>query len=341
MDVLRFKIRRVSFRVGMFLLIAIALLAPYTPAYAISTPDSTPTVVKINIWRNVLETGDTAIFVYENTPYATTPTDYNYSDAFVWRLIDTDGTTELAQATGYNYNERGYGYNVISFYFDAASAPAWEGLYTIRLSGTPAAFTSPPQYSFSVVTADYSSLTATADVKLDIAARILEIAADLDNQWGLSTTYSLLSETEASTTLSIYGQAFFRGAIYGVQAMAPSVFSINITDISTTDRTWASTYVTALSNQYTGTYIGEAFDSGKGFFDVDYNLMGTLILLVIMAGIVFLHWRVGGGNIWRGLIESCPPVVIASRIGLFGLGEIALVAAIGWLYISAKVWKLI
>lgn len=172
---------------GFAVLIALILILGLgSMAYAIDNPDSTPTIEDMDIYRNVLETGDMFILIKENTPYATPPSDYAYDDAYIWRLYDTDGTTELAQSTGYAYHENGYGYNVIGFYLDADDAPTWEQSYIIKLSGTPAAFESPespPTYTYNVELSDYSALTVTQEVLDAISVRVLDIATDLNGEW--------------------------------------------------------------------------------------------------------------------------------------------------------------
>lgn len=327
---------------GAVVLTAILLVTVASPVFAIVLPDSTPTVESKYCYRNVLETGDFLIIVYENTPYSSTP-NVTYSEAFIWRLFDTDGTTELAQALGYTYHNSGYGYNVIAFYFSAENAPDgyWQQPYYITLSGTPSAFESPPKYTYSLQTGDYSSLTDTADVKAAVTATILNLAQDLDIKWGLDADESLLTEAEVGTVLSLYGQAFFRGAIYGVQAMAPNAFPLIITNITAADREWTPEYVDELVAQYEGTDIETAVTAGESLFDVNYNLMGILATLGICVVIIAANWYLAGGNLWRGLIDSAGPLVIAGRLALFGLGELGLLAAVCWLYISAKIWKVI
>lgn len=326
-----------------FILIPIAItisLLIGTPVYAIDLPDSTPNVESIYCYRNVLETGDFFAIFYENTPYASEP-DIGYSEAFIWRFMDTDGETELAQSLGYNYHDSGYGYNVICFYFDAEEAPDWEQIYFLTLSGTPSAFESPPTYTYSIESGDYSSLTVSDEVKTEIAAQVLRLATDLDNKWGLSASNSLLLETETGTVLSIYGEAFFRGAIYGIQAIAPASFRLIINTVITDERTWTTTYVTELEAQNAESYIGPAIEAGERLLDVDYNLMGIIGIFLMCALIVGTHWWLSGGNLWKGAIECCSPLVIATRMGVFGLGELGTIAAISWLYASAKLWKII
>ena len=129
------------------------ILSVSSPAYAIDLPDENPEVIEINAYRNILETADMLVIVYENTPYATTP-NMTYSEAFIWKIYD--GSTEIGYALTSNYHDLGYGYNVISFYFSAADAVTWGEYYYIRLKGLSDAFASPPTYTFQMAAGDYS-----------------------------------------------------------------------------------------------------------------------------------------------------------------------------------------
>lgn len=323
-----------------------AIVVTVVPALAIALPDSAPTIQSINVFRNILETGDMGFFIYENTPYAVPPTDFGYGSAYVWRLIDTDGTTELAQALGYEYHDDGYGFNVIHFYLSAANVTslgvAWQDALFLRLSGTPAAFVTPPVYNFSISSSDYSSYTATADVKSAIADLIRIMAADLNNDWALSSTTTLLDDSETGVVLSVYGQAFFRGAIFGVQSMAPAVFPLVISDVNVTPRTWTTNYTTALAAQSMGTDIDGAVAAGETLLDVSYNLFGLLLVLGMCIVLIVGNWMVSGnGSLWKGGVEAAAPLVISARLGMLGFGELGLIAAICWLYVSAKLWRMI
>lgn len=314
-------------------------LMPCQTALAIDNPDSNPTVEDIWVWRNILETGDVLMIVFENTPYATTPTDYTYSEAFVWRWMN--GTTELAQAEGYDYNEDGYGYNVIGFYLDASDAPAWAGTYTLTLSGKPSAFASPPQYSYNIPSSSYSALTDTDDVQASIADRIITIANDLRSRWGLTSTTTLIQETETATVLSLNGQTFFRGAIYGIQGMAPAAFPLTVASIFTDWATWSDNYTDNLTSQLAGTDIDAGFTAGETFFGTDYNLLGLLLACGMCLTVVIGNWALAGGNLWKGIIDAGGVGVIATRMSLVGLGELSLIAALCFIYISARIWKII
>lgn len=327
-----------SKRVIAGLIIAMLLLSVISmPAFAIDNPDSTPSISSINCYRNILETGDFFIFIVEDTPY-TTPPDTEYASAFVWRLYDTDGATELAQAVGYNYNDNGYNENVIGFYFDADDAPTWGESYYLKLVGTPVAFDTPPTYTFQISSSDYSSLTDSTEVKSAVSTLVIDTAEDLNVDWGLDTNDYLTAAGEVGSVLSLEGETFFRGAVYGIQALAPSAFSIELTNITSEDREWTDDYSTVLESQFTGTYIEDATDAGNTMLDVDYNLFG-LMLLLIFCGVLFVACLSVGGDVWGSLVIAMGLFVIGSRLTLVGLGEVGLVAAIAWLFVSGKVWK--
>lgn len=336
------KMKRLTLGIIAALIVFSGMAKPAHAAF-IDLPDSDPTIVSIDIYRNILETADMLIIVEENTPYASTP-DLQYGSAFVWRLIDTDNTTEIAQALGFSFNEKGYGYNVISFYLSAAeftaAGLAWEDPLKLRLSGTPVAFASPPTFTYDISASDYSSETVPVEVQLAIRDKVILIALDLNIQWALSAALSLVEGTDTTTVLSFNGQAFFRGAIFGIQAMAPAAFPLAISDVDVTDRTWTTGYADNLTGQLTGD-LSAGLVAGQTLLDSNYNLFGLLLILGICAVIIFGNWYLAGGNLWKYFPEVGAVTVIGARMSLMGLGELGLLASLTWLYISAKMWRMI
>lgn len=330
-------------RAGVLLLfVALFTLGLFpTITYAQPAPDSTPTVETVKAYRNVLETGDFFVMLMQNTPYASTPT-IPYSQAFIWQFMSVDGTNVLGEALGYDFNANGYGYNVISFYWSAAQAPAWGLAYKLKLVGTPIAFSSPVSYSvYTMGIGNYSSLTNTIEVKRGIASWVITWVRYLDQKWGLTSSYYLEVQTDTGTYLSSAGESYFRGAIYGCQAVAPAAFQLTISQINTQDRSWGTQYIDALKTMYAGTYLQAAFLAGQSYWQVDYNLMGLLLVIGMCLTIIFEHWIISGGNIWRGMIECAGPLVVAGRLNLIGLGELGLVTAMCWIYVSAKTWRML
>jgi hypothetical protein len=322
------------------LLALILLLTVATPVFAIALPDSTPATPVFNVYRNVLQTGDMLFLIYANIPYATTPAEPIWQ-TYIWRLLKTDNVTELASALPYAFNDNGYGYNLTSMYFDSGNVTAngmvWGTAYPVKLSGNPASFTTPPEYNYTISTGSYSTLTATADVKAALAARILTLGAELNTRWSLAAAYSLLSETESGTVLSIYGEAFFRGAIYGLQGMAPGAFGYVVSALDLTARTWSTTYVTILQNQYNGTWVDTAKDSLDVLFGTGYSL-AWLLLAVLGCFVVLIITAIVSGDAWLGVMDACLVLVVMTRLGFVDLGATGLMAAIAVIYDSSRLW---
>jgi hypothetical protein len=326
------------------ILLVLGILAVFiisaVPAYAaMPNPDNPPTITRINVFRNLLQSGD-MLYVWEaNIPYATTP-DYKVGDAFVWQLLN--GATVLGSNTGFAYHDDGYNYNVYSMYFSAATVTVkgmvWNTAYILRLSGSPAAFTTPPSYNYAV--SGYTTYTSQADNQAALADEIILIASDLNVRWSLTTDYYLSSEIETGTVLSGYGETVFRGAIYGVQAFAPAAFSYVLNDLEVTDRAWGSNYTTNLSNQYSGTWIETARNASMTFLGTTYDLTSLIILLIACVVIAIGNLALTSDH-WNALTDVAFLLVIASRIDVLPLVYLALIAAIAFIYLGMRVWKMI
>lgn len=323
---------------GIISLIILLSLLFTLPALAISLPDSAPSIDGLEIYRNVLEADDMFIFFKEKTPYTAPTTTMDYSQAYVWQLYDTTDTTELARAVGYDYAYYGYNENIIGFYFSAADAPAWGAAYFLKLTGTPAAFGTPPTYQFPIEASDYSSLTDQDDVQVAISNQVIEWAEDLNTDWSLASTDYLTVSASTGQALSLEGETFFRGAIYGIQSLAPYCFQLQTMDVTSTDRTWTDNYTTNLGNMYSGTYLQDAIDAGNTGLGSGYNLFGLLGLLAMLVILIGACIYVGG-DIWGSLVIIAGPLVIGGRMAMIGLGELGFVAALSWLWISGKIWK--
>src|SRR6056297_2070596 len=88
-----------------------------SPAMAsVPQPDTIPSVIQVDVFRNLRETGDMLYVIYANIPYSTIP-DIPVDEAYWWELQSSG--TALGSTSGYAYNTYGYGYNVYSMYFSA------------------------------------------------------------------------------------------------------------------------------------------------------------------------------------------------------------------------------
>lgn len=301
-------------------------------------PDSTPTV-DFDVYRNLLETGDFLLLIYANIPYASTPDD-DVAGSFIWVLYDTDNVTELGTDIGYVYQASGYGYNVYSMYFSAADAPTWGLAYSVSLQGNPSVFDDPPVYEYQLSSGDYTTLTASADVQSELEVRLLTIAADLNVRWSLDEDYWLTTDMETGTFLSIYGSNFFRGAIYGVQGLAPGIFSFQVGEIVHTNRSWSNAYATNISSQYAGTWVATAQTGGANLFNKSYDLTSLIMALTGVIAVFLLGLAIAR-NAWFGLLDAIFLAVVFARLNFIELSFLAMLAGVAWLYVSAKTWGLV
>lgn len=331
---------KVRMKILYSILLAIVLFVATPPCVALADqadPDDIPSM-QAYIYRNI-ETGDQLYIFYGNIPYATLP-DALVTEAFMWRLLDTDNVTVIGSTVGTVYRTSGYGYNIYSMYFDSASAPTWDQPYLVRLSGNPIVFDTPPIYDFELSSADFSTITDTVLVKADLANKIIELANNLDVRWGLTgTDYSLINEQETGTVLSFYGETFFRNAIYGLQAMAPAAFQVVLTTITAEDRTWVTEYAENISNQYAGTFIETAQTGGAAMFNTSYDLVSIILLFALLIALVIGNVKITQ-NIYSGLIDAALVACIFGRIGIPAvlLPFLGLLGSISWVYISGKFW---
>lgn len=307
-------------------------------ATGIPNPDVAPTLERMRVYRNLLETGD-SLYIWEaNIPYATPP-DYKISEAFVWSMVGN--STILGSTGGYAYHEDGYNHNIYGLYFTSASALTWGTAYTLMLNGNPALFTSAPVYNFAVNVTDYTAETTTAANKAALATEVLWLAEDLNSKWALTTTTTLTENPGTGTVLSLAGETVFRGSISGIQSMAPAAFATTTTDINAPDRTWNTTYVTTLDSQWNGTWIEVAKNASISIMGTGYDLPSLIILFGICGVVVLANIMVTAGDHWNAIIDVAFVATVATRMGILGLVVLGLIASICVFYIGTKLWRMI
>ncbi len=323
------------------LAVGLSALLPAGPVYADTPdPDTAPSVLSFNVYRHLLEDDDYLLIIYANIPYATPP-DTPVNETFIWRMIDTDDVTELGSTVGFAYNDNGFGNNVYSMYWSAANVTdlgiVWGTEYTVTLSGNPAVFDTPPKYNYTIDSTDYTTFSSSADIKLDMGTRVITIALDLNIKWALTATLNLTQESEIGTILSIYGEAFFRGAIFGLQGMVPQIFRYVVTDMEVTAREWDTDYVTSLEDQWSGTWVGTAKEAGALLFGTGYDLLSLMFVAGMSLGVIIGNLMTSGDT-WAGIIDASFVLLLSTKLAFFGLGYLGLIAAMCMIYIAARLW---
>ena len=272
-----------------FLIFAVlALISVLIPQFVLADSVASPTSVSVScfVYRNLLETNDFFMLVDYDIDYSGGYPTVPASNAFTFRLFDPTGTTEIADALPYVFTTattgftgtNGYGMGVIAYYFSAATAPAWDDNYIIKVSGNPAELTFSGDYEISTSAYDSGSNAA-----IDLAAQLRSVGTSLSTQWDVP----LLSDTSSTSVFTADGEGYFRNAIPGVQSLAPNIFE----DVSqeSPDTTEASSYNTDLSNTYQhrfdNSWVHTSLAAGADMFHIPLSLFVGIFAL---AGCVWL-----------------------------------------------------
>lgn len=294
--------RRRVIRSVLRVLLVLGILAPSLlfaiPAQAaMSQPDSAPTIdqSKIHINRNLITSGDIVFYAPYLIPYATAP-DTLASASFIFQLIDTDGTTVLGTITPYTYFDNGYDAGVLSLYFGAGNSLVWGSAYYIRIAENPAEFSSPVYWDYAIPASAWSSFTAQTDGQTEMAAYVIDLATDLEAYYSGTT----LLETSGGQTILAQpaGENYFRGAIYGLQSMAPSLFLVEVVPIDVTSTNWTTAQFDSYETRFDGTWVGTAETATANQWGLSVGgIMGMVLILVLsLAAVIVSSMKYQGKN---------------------------------------------
>lgn len=277
---------------------------------AIDDPDSNPTVSNIKANVYLIDEGDMLIYGEYNIPYASVP-DEGADEAFIFRLIDTDGETELGSVTPYVLFDNGYNEGVFGFYF--SSNTTWGESSIIRISQNPVLFDDPTSYEYAIPSNSYSTKTTQEDNQIELAINIISAAQRLETA---HSGYTLLEASAGGTILSSpTGETYFRGAIPGIQAMAPDLFLVQVLAQDTTAREWTTDQFDTYQDRYEGTWVGDDVDATATQFGITAaSLMGTIIALPICIGVIILS-AMKYKRTEPGIIVSTIILILTSLMG--------------------------
>ncbi len=110
-----------------------------------------------------------------------------------------------------------------------------------------------------------------------------------------------------------------------------------IRTIDVPERTWDPEYSENVTSQWEGTWIETAQEGGKALFGTTYDLLSIIMLLGMCGGLLIGNIMLTGDH-WNGLIDIVAFGVIGARLGMYDLAFLILIAALCWIYISAKIW---
>lgn len=224
----------------------------------IAAPDSPPTITSIHANHNLAETDDAFFYGQFNIPYASLPSVDNVTipadQLFIFRLMTADGETELGNGIPFSHPDFGYGYNkgIVGLYFPASANVSWGASYLIRISQNPTYFESPAYVDMTVSPSAYSSELTQAENRADLATRLYQIARSLEPVFNKT----LFQTSGSRMVLTSDGEVYLRGAIPGVQGLAPAIFLIQQVPADTTTDNWTTAQFEAYEQRFEDTWVG-------------------------------------------------------------------------------------
>ena len=247
-----------------------------------ANPDSTPTITDIHVNQYVASSGDIMITGLYNIPYATLPT-LGADQNFIINLISPVDGSVLGSIAPFNYSgfKNGYNEGAFSLYFSTATVTAegivWGNNYIIQIAENPSQFASPLTWNYAITSGDYTTFTTNALNQTDLASQVFVLGS------ALATDYSVTLFNNAGTngaTLTATGEAYFRGAIPGLQDLAPELFIIQTGETDTSTTSWTTAAFDAYITQFNGTWVGTALSSTGTQFGMSGNMAAGLFFIV-------------------------------------------------------------
>lgn len=182
-------------RLITIIFVAIIALLPITQAFAV-----TYSIDQIEAYRHVVEPND-QLYMFKYT-------DSEVTDNLTFTLFVTSNNTILGTTSPYTYHTTG----IAVIYFPAATAPTWNGAYSVNMTGSGSATSS----TFS----KWSTSTTIYDTSVELTVRILYLAQH-DFTWATLTQ----TDNNGVTTLNAAGETYFVNTFPSLKSICPSLFS--------------------------------------------------------------------------------------------------------------------
>lgn len=280
-----------------------------TPVYAMDEPDSV-SLHDIEIFEDLLVTGDFMAVVPYETPFTTQPDD-NIDETFTFRLMSTDGATELGRVLATPAYTGGYGSGIVSFYFE--SGMTWDSAYIFRVQENPAFYPSPQYWDFVIGVSNYST---SSDQSAALKAKIIDTAEYL----GPEFSEDLLTTSEAGTTvLSTAGELYYLQAIPALQSMCPELFSVQLENPDYTKRTWSYTIATTLQTKYAGTFIEDFMTGYAGLFSMQTSSAMNFISVILFIVLILVSTWKFKATMLAGFVDGYALLLLLMLNGFFSM----------------------
>lgn len=326
----------------IILLVIVGLLLIATPVFAITAPDSL-SFVRYGVFCNVMEAGDMFFTAEARCIYAAEPTDYTASEAFLFELVDTDGSTTLSSVPITDYGDRPIGIYLTAAQVTALGLVVGNGYY-LRVTGNPLITFTPatvtPAMTVLVAT-DYDDveLGVGDELPTDNPLRNLLIAMGTAMEDYDTPTLPYIIVVDGYKYLTPTGAALFTVAFPGLNYACPILFQTSIEPMSGDLPESTGAYADSLTifNKW-GSSTQNGVSALADFLGVGVPLAGSLIMSVLgMALAIYIYQRTESGIVVLLAVVALP--FIGAFMGLVNLAlafviAIAITALLGYYFLS-------
>ena len=272
------------------------------------------TIGNVNIYRNLVTSGDRLIIFTSNIDWENLPND-NVRTLFMFRLMDSDGTSVLATTQPYYAYNGGYYLQVAGFYFPDDSVIEWGEEYQIRIDGNPSRWytISDVREIYNISGVDYTEQDSQDANQTELEAWIINVTSLLENDWlnYMSLAPLITTNSNGEQVLTNPGQAYYLNTIQNINMMAPSLFSAGsqITPINPDNPMpeipASPSLIERWENQYEGTWVQDSFQALGDLFHVNWRTITSILCLVIwvvFAAISQMKWGTTDAGLWMGAV---------------------------------------
>lgn len=319
-----------------------AVLVIATPAFAITAPDSL-TFVRYGVFYNVMETGDMFFTAEARVIYAVEPTDYTASEAFLFELVDTDGSTTLSSVPITDYGDRPIGIYLTAAQVTALGLVVGDGYY-LRVTGNPLITFAPATVTPALtvlVNTDYEDveLSVGDELPTDNPLRNLLIAMATAMEDYDAPALPYIVVVDGYKYITPTGAALFTVAFPGLNYACPVLFQTSIEPMSGDAPESTGAYAESLTifNKW-GSSVHNGVTSLADFLGVGVPLTGSLIMSVLgMALAIYIYQKTESGVVVLLAVVALP--FIGAFMGLVNLAlafviAIIISALLGYYFLS-------
>ena len=272
------------------------------------------TIGNVNIFRNLINNGDRLIMFTSNIDWENLPAN-NVRTMFMFRLMDSDGSTVLATTQPYYAYNGGYYLQAVGFYFPDDSVIEWGGEYQIRIDGNPSQWytISDVKEIYNITGVDYTEASDQSANQTELAAWIINISQLLENDWlnYLSIAPLITTDSNGNQVLTKTGQSYYLNTLANINYMAPSLFGSTaeltpiIPDNPMPETPASPSLIERWENQYEGTWVQESLQAFGDLFHTNWRTITSilcLVLWVIFAAISQMKWGTTDAGLWMGSV---------------------------------------